>query len=244
MTVKEHYDNHLGNFYSWMCGNFDEKQREYQQFFTKNNIVPSSSKIAIDLGAGHGIQSSALAKLGFTVHAVDFNEQLLCELKNNTQNLSVCPINEDIRLVKKYKDLSPELIICVGDTIAHLDSKEETEQFIKNVYKTLVPKGKFILSFRDYETELIDDSRFIPVKSDSDKIMICFLEYFPEKLKVTDILYKNVDENWTQTISSYYKVRVTKIYIISCLENIGFKTTFIDTINRMITIIADKEYHG
>ena len=84
MTVKEHYDNHLGNFYSWMCGNFDEKQRKYQQFFTKNNIVPLSSKIAIDLGAGHGIQSSALAKLGFKVHAVDFNEQLLGELKNNT----------------------------------------------------------------------------------------------------------------------------------------------------------------
>ena len=240
MTVKEHYDNHLGNFYSWMCGNFDEKQREYQQFFTNNNIVPLSSKIAIDLGAGHGIQSASLAKLGFEVQAVDFNEQLLGELKNNTQNLSVRPINEDIRLIKKYLDLNTELILCFGDTIAHLDSKEEVGQFIKNIYETLIPVGKFILSFRDYGTELLDDSRFIPVKSDSDKILICFLEYFPEKLKVTDILYKKVDENWTQTISSYFKVRVTKNYITSCLENIGFKITFIDTINRMITIIADK----
>ena len=240
MTVKEHYDNHLGNFYSWMCGNFEEKQSECQQFFTNNNIVPLFSKIAIDLGAGHGIQSSSLAKLGFMVHAVDFNEQLLCELKNNTQNLSVRPINEDIRLIKKHKDLNPELILCFGDTIAHLDSKEEVEQFIKNVYETLILHGKFILSFRDYGTELLDDSRFIPVKSDSDKILICFLEYFPEKLKVTDILNKKVGENWTQTISSYYKVRVTKGYITNCLENIGFKITFADTINRMITIIADK----
>ena len=147
---------------------------------------------------------------------------------------------EDIRFIKKYKDLNPELIICIGDTIAHLDSKEEIEQFIKNIYETLIPKGKFILSFRDYGTELIDDSRFIPVKSESDKILICFLEYFPEKVKVTDILYHKADENWTQTISSYYKVRVTKDYITSCLENSGFKITFIDTINRMITIIADK----
>ena len=240
MTVKEHYDNHLGNFYSWMCGNFEEQQRAYQQFFTTNKIVPLSSKIAIDLGAGHGIQSSVLAKIGFKVQAVDFNEQLLFELKNNTQNLSVSSINEDIRFVKKYKDLIPELILCLGDTIAHLDSKEEIEQFIKHVYETLIPKGKFILSFRDYGTELLDDARFIPVKSDSDKILTCFLEYFPEKLRVTDILYKKVDENWIQTLSSYYKVRVTKEYIISCLKTVGFEITFIDTTSRMITIIADK----
>ena len=241
MTVKEHYDNHLGNFYSWMCGTyFEEKQREFKQFFINNNIVPLSTKIAIDLGAGHGIQSSSLAKLGFQVQAIDFNEQLLCELKNNTQNLSVSSINEDIRLIKMHKDLKPELILCFGDTIAHLDSKEEIEQFITNIYETLIPEGKFIFSFRDYGTELIDDSRFIPVKSDSDKILICFLEYFPAKIKITDIFYKKVDENWTQTISSYFKVRVTKDYIIRCLKNIGFKITFIDTINRMITIIANK----
>ena len=147
---------------------------------------------------------------------------------------------EDIRFIKKYKDLNPELIICIGDTVAHLDSKEEIKQFIKKVYETLIPKGKFILTFHDYGTELIDESRFIPVKSDANKILICFLEYFPEKVKVTDILYNKADENWTQTLSSYYKVRVTKDYITSCLENSGFKITFIDTINRMITIIADK----
>ena len=27
MSVKEHYDNHLGNFYSWMIGDFISKQK-------------------------------------------------------------------------------------------------------------------------------------------------------------------------------------------------------------------------
>ena len=26
MTVKEHYDNYLGNFYSWLVGDFTNKQ--------------------------------------------------------------------------------------------------------------------------------------------------------------------------------------------------------------------------
>jgi hypothetical protein len=32
MTVKEHYDQHLGNFYAWMSGDFTEKQREQKNF--------------------------------------------------------------------------------------------------------------------------------------------------------------------------------------------------------------------
>jgi hypothetical protein len=31
MTVKEHYDNHLGKYYSWMAGDFTEKRVEHQQ---------------------------------------------------------------------------------------------------------------------------------------------------------------------------------------------------------------------
>jgi hypothetical protein len=54
VTVKEHYDNHLRNFYSWMVGNFDAKQKEQIHFFETYNIKPNSSKVAIDLGAGHG----------------------------------------------------------------------------------------------------------------------------------------------------------------------------------------------
>ena len=32
MTVKEHYDNHLANFYSWMTGDFETIQIEFLRF--------------------------------------------------------------------------------------------------------------------------------------------------------------------------------------------------------------------
>lgn len=56
MTVKEHYDNHLGNFYSWMAGDFDAKQKEFEFWLKAHNIFPELNGYAIDLGAGHGIQ--------------------------------------------------------------------------------------------------------------------------------------------------------------------------------------------
>lgn len=80
MTVKEHYDNHLGHIYSWMTGDFQTKCNEFRNFLTDNFILPSTNKIAIDLGAGHGLQSIPIAEIGFQVLAVDFNQQLLDEL--------------------------------------------------------------------------------------------------------------------------------------------------------------------
>src|SRR5687767_10244115 len=89
MTAKEHYDNHLANFYAWMVGDFTQKQLEQQDYFITHQIFPTGNKIAFDLGAGHGLQTISLARLGFDVRAVDFNTQLLNELGSRKENLSI-----------------------------------------------------------------------------------------------------------------------------------------------------------
>ena len=55
MTAKEHYDQHLGNFYSWMAGDFELQTSEFKKFLIENSVQPGYTGIAIDLGAGHGI---------------------------------------------------------------------------------------------------------------------------------------------------------------------------------------------
>ncbi len=82
MTVKERYDNHLGNFYTWHAGNFELNKEKFKSFCIENQLLPKSSKNAIDLGAGNGIQTIALAELVFLVKAIDFNDQLLAELRD------------------------------------------------------------------------------------------------------------------------------------------------------------------
>ena len=64
-AVKEHYDSHLGNFYSWMMGDLANKQAEFQNFLIEHALLPQVTKKAIDLGAGHGIQTVPLAKAGY-----------------------------------------------------------------------------------------------------------------------------------------------------------------------------------
>lgn len=61
MKVKDHYDKHLGNFYSWMTGDFRAKQIEQQTFFQCHEIKGDRTSYAFDLGAAHGLQSVSLA---------------------------------------------------------------------------------------------------------------------------------------------------------------------------------------
>jgi len=240
MNAKEHYEKHLANFYSWMIGDFETKQKEFQNFLETHNIFPASSKVAIDLGAAHGIQSKSLAQLGFKVWAVDFNKQLLEELNNNCKGLDVTAVEQDMRLITKYEDLNPELILCWGDTLTHLENESDVERFIDYSCDTLKDGGKFILSFRDYSEKRVGTERFIPVKSDETRILTCFLDYSPTHVVVTDLLHEFKNGHWQQKVSSYNKFRISESEITEMLENNGMKILLSEEKNGMITLVAEK----
>jgi hypothetical protein len=111
---------------------------------------------------------------------------------------------------------------------------------LKRSFDDLETKGKLILSFRDYGTELVDEQRFIPVKADESKILTCVLKYFKDKVRVTDILHEKIDGNWRQRVSSYYKVRVTASRMEQLVAMAGFKILSKEVIARMNYLIAEK----
>ncbi|MBK8549733.1 MAG: class I SAM-dependent methyltransferase [Ignavibacteria bacterium] len=241
MTAKEHYDRHLADFYEWMSGDFDTQQAVQQEFFELHSIFPHENKTAIDLGAGHGLQSISLAKLGFDVIAFDFSKKLISDLNDRSKGYSIRAIESDIADFYKYAERAG-LIICMGDTISHLDTFESLCKLIEACYEKLEEKGRLVLSFRDYGIELTDTQRFIPVKSDDRRILTCFLEYFERQVRVTDLLYEKdlSSNNWIQKVSSYMKLRVTHSNVSEIIKSAGFKVLSDENINRMVYIVAEK----
>jgi hypothetical protein len=97
-----------------------------------------------------------------------------------------------------------------------------------------------VLTFRDYSRELNDTDRFIPVKSDSKRIFTCIIEYFSDKLRVTDLLYELESDQWIQKVSSYFKTRISRDSVLDLLKETGFKIKLDLLTNGIIKIIGQK----
>ena len=240
MTVKEHYDRYLGSFYSWMVGDFTEKQQEQERFFLANNITPNFSKIAFDLGCGHGLQAISLANLGFDVRAIDFNQQLLEELKERISSLSVKCTEAHLLEYLYAVRLKPELIVCMGDTLTHLSGPDQVEELVTLSAQKLERGGKLILAYRELAAELTNEKRFIPVRSDEHRIHMCYLEYLPGYVKVFDILYERENGEWTQHSSWYPKLRIPVSLILSLFEKNNLTLIKQEVMSGMTYLIAGK----
>lgn len=241
-SVKKHYDRVLSDVYSWMFGGFDNGIRKNQDFFEKYNISPIKSGVAIDLGAGCGFQSIPLAQIGFSVIAIDLDEKLLRELKDNSERLQIATVQDDLINFEQHISISnkPELIVCMTDTIIHLESKDRVNLLFKKVFNSLDNDGKFIITLRDLSSELSELDRFIPVKSDNNIIFTCFLEYEPTTVKVHDLVYKKDGDNWKLNKSFYRKLRLSKNWIDEQLEKSGFSEVESSIDKGLITAIATK----
>lgn len=232
-TVKEHYDNHLAQFYSWMIGDFEINRQDQEDFFVRQGISPGPSKLAIDLGSGPGIQSIALARLGFSVWAIDFNKTLCDELRRRKGNLNIEILEEDILDFSESIKDQVDLVVCMGDTLTHLPDSKTVYSLIKEISSVLTDDGKLILSFRDLSEELSGLQRFIPVRSDNDRIHTCFLEYFPHHVSVTDILHERIHGSWTLKASSYPKLRLPVELVRKYLTENHFRLMGVESIRGM-----------
>lgn len=240
MNAQAHYDNHLAAFYAWMTGNFDTKQKEQEAYFSSKHITPAGNAVALDLGAGHGLQTVSLANLGFTVYAVDFNQHLLSELNARTKGMAVRTILANIVNTAQYT-MNAELITCMGDTLTHLESLQQVSTLFGEWNNILPEGGKLVLSFRDLTQELEKEERFIPVKAEDDRIHTCFLEYFPGYVRVFDILMEKQNGQWIQKVSSYQKLRLGIEQVKIMLTAAGFAVQDHEVIQRMHYLVARKQ---
>jgi SAM-dependent methyltransferase len=240
-TARIHYDAFLARIYSWMCGSMDEQIRKTREFFSRHALIPRDNRVAVDLGAGNGCQSIALAQLGFFVTAVDFCGELLEELRIHAGDLRIRSIHGDIRDYSLWSGRSPALITCMGDTLTHLHSLHEAEALVRRCYSELDYGGRIVLSLRDYSREPAGEVVVIPVQRDNDRIVLCRLEYHDDTVTVRDILYSRSTGCWRRTASPYTKIRIAPATLARMLAEAGFVREFCSADNGTIIAIARKD---
>ncbi len=239
MSYERHYASHLARIYTWMFGDFEWMVQAQKEFFEQHSVFPCSTKVALDLGSGPGFQSVALSRLGFTTVAVDTSRELLDELKARDGAVQICL--RDFRDLSFARDLRPELIVCMGDTLTHLESLDEVRSLVRQSHELLQPGGKLILTFRDLSSAAQELDRFILVRAEAERILTCFLEDQGEKVKVFDLLHEKNGDTWTLAKSFYRKIRLPVEKVKAALMESGFSAETGTLKNGMCVVIGQKK---
>ena len=237
-SVAEHYDGHLGHVYGWMLGDLDAAYRRAVAELHDMD-VPQGSGLAVDLGAGLGLHSVALAELGYCVLAIDGCAELLAELERRRGAHPIDIVQGDLCAFARSLHESCEAVLILGDTLTHLPSFQAVETLLEDVARHLKPGGLFAATFRDYATKTLSgDERFILVRRDEERVLTCFLEYHEDTVAVHDILTERRDKEWVQRVSSYPKLRLKPEAVMKKLESLGLKPRRETAPSGMVRIVA------
>ena len=224
-SVREHYASHLAPIYVWMCGGAEAALARGEAELDALGLLPRASRRAVDLGAGFGMHSIPLARRGFEVLALDGSAELLRELRALAGALAVEAVQDDFLNFRRHlAGIAPEVVLCMGDTLTHLGDLRAVEALLANAAAALAPCGTFVLTFRDYTIPLEGGHRFVPVKSDADRILTCFLEYGDDCVDVHDLVHERAGGEWRQRVSAYRKLRLAPDRVVAALGSAGFRT--------------------
>jgi SAM-dependent methyltransferase len=246
-AVDEHYEHLLAQHYSWMFGvSFEERVNE-QKAFLSHALEPLESApedtLAVDLGCGPGFQTIALAQLGFSpVIAIDTSSALLDELRSHIGNLPVKTEKADLRTLPAIVPAGrATVIVCMGDTLTHLPQRADVATLFRDVFESLRPGGMFVITYRDLTKELFGTDRFIPVRSDDDKLMTCFLEFEnADSVVIHDLVHVRQGVGWSLNKSSYKKLRLGVEWVSEQLSKAGFENLSEGLSGRLSAFTAGK----
>lgn len=244
-VMKTHYAYQLAPLYTWMVGDVDAALDRSRRLLQDACAGQGRGGKAVDLGCGFGLQALPLADLGFSVLALDLSPELLAELGRLRGDRDIRAVEADLREFRSHLDGPVELVVCLGDTLTHLPDLDSVDRLLTEAAQALVPGGTLMLGFRDYiSAALQGPQRFIPVRSDADRILTCFLEYQEGRVEVTDLVHERAGEAWHLRASSYLKLRLDPAWVTRRLEEAGLEMVR-QTVDRgMVTVIARRRRVG
>lgn len=130
--------------------------------FIKRHLNANQS--ILDIAAGSGNQAIVLAQLGHSVTAIDLDEEMVHKIKEKCGEMNNLIVSQmDMRHIDQFKPYSFDLVICIGNSIVHLDSLKEIKETIKKMYHLLDEHGTLIIQVVNYNRILEQNITKLPI---------------------------------------------------------------------------------
>ena len=233
--VERHYAELLAPVYVWMMGGKAAAAARAQSWVEQRGLAKLAPGIAVDLGSGPGFHAIALADAGFETLAIDSSNELLEELRDPRVRKVAGDLLDFEELLR---DAHAKLILCLGDTLTHLESEQQVDELLDACKRSLAPGGLLALTFRDYSGERKPSECLIRVRDEPERSFSCALEFEPGRVRVTDILHEWRGGRWVESRSTYSKLRLAPESVRAKLRARGFALETDEFANGLATLIA------
>lgn len=151
-------------------GFYEELSRYYDQIFpvdaTEMAFVVGQLEGAgrlLDIGCGTGNKTVHCADGAGEIAAVDLDPGMIARAKADNARPNIRYEVLDMRSVKEhFQGRTFDGILCLGNTLVHLDGPAEISAFLEDVSALLAPGGVLILQILNYDRILRENVRSLP----------------------------------------------------------------------------------
>ncbi|NMB82778.1 MAG: class I SAM-dependent methyltransferase [Ignavibacteria bacterium] len=214
----QNFYNEVSGFYEKMIDlekNLELRTEAYKNIFKEPGVVA-------DIGCGIGLDSIALAKNGHHVFAFDPSPNMIQKTIENAVKYNVIfnsSISSFQSIPQKYSG-NFDYVVSVGNTIAHLSSRELKNAFIK-IYKLLKPGGKAFLHILNYNLIIRKGRRINNIAVRDGQVIIRFYDLDRSKIDFNILSFPlNQPKNFNIVTTTHYPH--SKNLILAYLKNAGF----------------------
>ncbi len=172
----------MAAFYDRVNGDIDyERWADFieAQF---GRFAKEKPSLVLDLAAGTGSMTVALAKRGYDMIAVDISEEMLAvaaERVAEAELSGVLLLRQDMTRLDLYGTV--DAVVCCLDSINHLTKKGEVETCFSLVHNFLNPDGLFLFDVNTpYTFRTVYGERDL-ILSDGEGTLCCWQNSFCEK---------------------------------------------------------------
>lgn len=209
--------------YSAIAKSYEYLQNDYDyekwSQFVCDSVKDAPSKNGVDVGAGTGLITISLFKAGYKVCGTDISDEML-NVAYEKSNGQIAFYKQSAEKFSGFRDLG--FVTAVNDVVNYLSPKKMID-FFGRVYKSLLPKGKFVFDISsEYKLKKVlgnevftceeEDVSYIWSNDLKKDRVNMFLTVFT---KTEDGKYERGEEFHTQYIHS-------KDFILSELKKLGF----------------------
>jgi len=208
-SAETFYDE-VSEFYGEMVDfekNLSLRLNAYQKIFATKGAVA-------DLGCGIGLDSIALAMNGHKVTAFDISPKMIEEVRQNALKFKVTIATSvhSFESVPKTYNGKFNYVVSVGNTIAHINSKQLQRAF-KRIYDLLIPGGKIFLHILNYELIRSQQKRINNIAVRNGKVIIRFYDFLNNDLNFNILSFPtNSTKDFKLVTTRHYPYTKSKIH--------------------------------